>query len=238
MDKRNSENFIMLPTVDFCFKELMQNPKVRQGFIAAIMGKDPKTIRKTTLIPNATKKESKDAKLGILDVMVEMEDGSKVNMELHILELKKLPPGDQNEEGVIRWMRFFVGKNRKEFEDMAKTDEYIEEAYDELKKLSMDEQKRMEYEARQKAIRDYNSQMKSAREYGLKLGREEGIEQGREQGIKQGIEQGKAQGERSALQKLIRKKKKKGMSLAMIAELLEMDPKEVVELDKEAPEEE
>ena len=254
MDKRNSENFIMLPTVDFCFKELMQNPKVRQGFIAAIMGKDPKTIRKTTLIPNATKKESKDAKLGILDVMVEMEDGSKVNMEMHILELKKLPPGDQNEEGVIRWMRFFVGKNRKEFEDMAKTDEYIEEAYDELKKLSMDEQKRMEYEARQKAIRDYNSQMKSAREYGLKLGREEGIEQGREQGIKQGMEQGreqgikqgikqgiqqgKAQGERSALQKLIRKKKKKGMSLAMIAELLEMDPKEVVELDKEAPEEE
>ncbi|HJD03268.1 MAG TPA: PD-(D/E)XK nuclease family transposase [Candidatus Mediterraneibacter caccogallinarum] len=234
MDKRNSENFIMLPTVDFCFKELMQNPKVRQGFIAAIMGKDPKTIRKTTLIPNATKKESKDAKLGILDVMVEMEDGSKVNMELHILELKKLPPGDQNEEGVIRWMRFFVGKNRKEFEDMAKTDEYIEEAYDELKKLSMDEQKRMEYEARQKAIRDYNSQMKSAREYGLKLGREEGIEQGREQGIKQGM----AQGERSALQKLIRKKKKKGMSLAMIAELLEMDPKEVAELDKEAPEEE
>lgn len=71
---------------------------------------------------------------------------------------------------------------------MAKTDEYIEEAYDELKKLSMDEQKRLEYEARQKAIRDYNSQMKSAREYGLKKGMEEGIEQGIEQGIKQGIE--------------------------------------------------
>ena len=74
----------MLPTVDFCFKELMQNPKVRQGFIAAIMGKDPKAIRKTTLIPNATKKESKDAKLGILDVMVELEDGSKVNMEMQV----------------------------------------------------------------------------------------------------------------------------------------------------------
>lgn len=108
---------------------------------------------------------------------------------------------------------------------MAKTDEYIEEAYDELKKLSMDEQKRLEYEARQKAIRDYNSQMKSAREYGLKKGMEEGIEQG--------IEQGKAQGERSVLQKLIRKKKEKGMSLAMIAELLEMTLKEVEELDNE-----
>lgn len=113
---------------------------------------------------------------------------------------------------------------------MAKTDEYIEEAYDELKKLSMDEQKRLEYEARQKAIRDYNSQMKSAREYGLKKGMEEGIEQG----IKQGIEQG----ERSVLQKLIRKKKEKGMSLAMIAELLEMTLKEVEELDNEILEEE
>ena len=89
----------------------------------------------------------------------------------------------------------------------------------------MDEQKRLEYEARQKAIRDYNSQMKSAREYGLKKGMEEGIEQG--------IEQGKAQGERSVLQKLIRKKKEKGMSLAMIAELLEMTLKEVEELDNE-----
>ena len=75
MDKRNSENFIMLPTVDFCFKELMRNPKVRQGFIAAIMGHDPKAIRTTTLIPNATKKESKDAQLRLHDVMVEMEEG-------------------------------------------------------------------------------------------------------------------------------------------------------------------
>ena len=108
-----------------------------------------------------------------------METGEQYTdlMELHILELKKLPPGDQNEEESSAGCAFFGGKNRKEFEDMAKTDEYIEEAYDELKKLSMDEQKRLEYEARQKAIRDYNSQMKSAREYGLKKGMEEGIEQ-------------------------------------------------------------
>lgn len=40
-------------------------------------------------------------------------------------------------------MRFLGGKNRKEFEEMAERDEYIEEAYDELKKLSLDEQKRL-----------------------------------------------------------------------------------------------
>ena len=34
-ETQNREDFIMLPTVDFCFKELMQNAKVRQGMIAA-----------------------------------------------------------------------------------------------------------------------------------------------------------------------------------------------------------
>lgn len=54
----------------------------------------------------------------------------------------------------IRWMRFLRGKIRKGFEEMAGKDEYIEEAYNELKKLSLDEQKRMEYEVRQKARRE------------------------------------------------------------------------------------
>lgn len=35
---------------------------------------------------------------------------------------------------------------------MAKKDEYIEAAYDELKKLSLDEQKRLEYELREKGM--------------------------------------------------------------------------------------
>lgn len=48
-------------------------------------------------------------------------------------------------------MRFLRGKSRKEFEEMAKKDEHIEEAYNELKKLSLDEQKRLEYELRQKS---------------------------------------------------------------------------------------
>ena len=33
----NQDSFIMHPTVDFCFKELMENAKVRQGLIAAIL---------------------------------------------------------------------------------------------------------------------------------------------------------------------------------------------------------
>ncbi len=42
----NQDNFIMLPTNDFCFKELMQNPKVRKGFIAGVLGKIQKKFEK------------------------------------------------------------------------------------------------------------------------------------------------------------------------------------------------
>ena len=82
------------------------------------------------------------------------------------------------EDDIINWMRFLGGKTRREFEAMAKKDKYIDEAYKELEKLSADEQAKLEYEAREKAIRDYNSQMNSA----LKRGMEEGFSQGEKQG--------------------------------------------------------
>ena len=109
---------------------------------------------------------------------------------------------DQNEEGVIHRMRFLSGKTRKEFEDMAKKDEYIEEAYNELKRLSLDEQKRLEYESRERALHDYNTQMNSA----------------------------ERRGKRAALKELIRKKLDKGMSPEDIAEFLELDTSVILEL--------
>ena len=291
----NNDNFIMLPTVDFCFKELMKNPKVRKGFVAAILGKSPETVRRTTVIETELRKESEDDKLGILDVLVELEDGVKMNMEmqvpyfeywanrvlfyvskiytgqiqkgddydklqkcihvsildfihfpqdqrcyrkitlcdvetgeqytdlmeLHVLELKKLPPEDQNEDGVIRWMRFLGGKSRKEFEDMAEKDEYIKEAYEDLKKLSLDEQKRLEYEVRQRAIRDHNSQMKSAERRGIEIGEE--------RGEKRGIEIGT----QSTLKRLVKANVESGKSLEEIAEFLGLDLSEVEKMSKE-----
>ena len=74
---------------------------------------------------------------------------------------------------------------------MAKTDEYIEEAYKELEKLSADEQAKLEYEAREKAIRDHNSQMSSALRRGMQRGIEKGMQQGLQEGRKQGIQQGR-----------------------------------------------
>ena len=103
-------------------------------------------------------------------------------MEMHILELSKLPPEEKNETSLLQWMRFLGGKTRKDFEKMAKKNSELEEAYEVLDKLSADEKKRIEYEARQKAIRDHKTQMKSAEKRGIEAGRMSGRAEGRAEG--------------------------------------------------------
>lgn len=253
--RRETEEFIMSQTVDICFKELMQNPKVRKGMVAAILGKDPDEIESTVLMPTILQQEYADDKLGILDARVKLVDGEQIDVEMqnaffafwpnrvlfylgkmytsqlkegegyenlkqcvhvsilnfihfpddnicfraisfceegtgkiytdkmkiYVLELPKLPPEQKNEKDIIRWMRFLRAKSRKEFEKMAERDEYIQEAYEALKRMSADEKKRLEYEAREKAIRDYNTQMYSAEkrgiEAGMKIGEKRMLEQ-------------------------------------------------------------
>ena len=58
---------------------------------------------------------------------------------------------------------------------LAKTDDSLEKAYEKLVNISADKEKRLEYEERQKALRDYNSQMKSNWKTGHKIGRAEGV---------------------------------------------------------------
>ena len=254
----NQNNFIMLPTNDFCFKELMQNPKVRKGFIAGILQKKPEQIRETILLPTETRRDYADDKLSVLDVLVLLEDGTQMDLEmqveyfafwdkrvlfylakmytgqlqkgegydklkkcihvgvldfilfpeseecyhkinlcnvktgrvysdlfeLHMLELPKLPKvlarmkrGEAiSDESIIQWMEFFSGKTQEDFKTMAKQNEYMEEAVNTLFELSADEKKRLEYEAREKAIRDYNTQMQSAEQRGMERGKELGME--------------------------------------------------------------
>ena len=58
---------------------------------------------------------------------------------------------------------------------MAEQDQYIGEAYETLKKLSADETKRLEYEARQKALRDKHA----IEDYGYNRGKKAGEEIGK-----------------------------------------------------------
>ena len=267
--------FIMLPTVDFCFKELMQNPKVRKGFISALLDLPPDEVEDTVLLPTLLPRDSADDKLGIMDVRVLLKDGTQMNMEmqvkyfeywderalfylskmfdsqirkgesyeklqkcihvsildfihfpndnkcyrrihfrddqtsqlysdkmeLQILELKKLPPEVKTGEDVLAWMKFFSSKSKEEFQNMAKTNEYLDEAYNTLLNLSADEKKRLEYEAREKALKDYNTQISSAEKRGLKTGEEIGRKAGEEIGRKAGEEIGRKAGEEIGIRK-------------------------------------
>ena len=85
---------------------------------------------------------------------------------------------------------------------MSETNKYLGEAYETLEKLSADERKRLEYEAREKALHDYNTikqyYTKAGLEKGIEIGRGEGIEIGRGEGIEigrgQGFQEGQEQG--------------------------------------------
>ncbi len=104
---------------------------------------------------------------------------------------------------------------------MAEKDEYIKEAYEDLKKLSSDEQKRLEYEVRQRAIRDHNSQMKSAERRGEK------------RGIEIGEELGEKRGRQAVLKEVASKLAGRNMSPEEIAEFLELDLSEVQRMSEE-----
>lgn len=111
-------------------------------------------------------------------------------LEIHILELPKLSGHEYPETELLKWARFFNAERKEEFEMAAGTSPYIERACERLAILSADEQKRLEYEAREKAIRDHQYLMKTNLNLGLKKGEELGIKKGEELGLKKGLEQG------------------------------------------------
>ena len=258
MKKATKDQFLMSPTVDYCFKELLAYPEIRKGFVAAILNKNPEDIAETKLMPTILSKDTEDGKYGILDVRVRMKSGAQMDLEMqvtpfkfwnnrvifylgkmyteqikegrryedlkpcihvsilnfnlfpeddvcfreiafcdlttrqkytdlleiYVVELKKLPPEQKEEPLIIKWMRFLSAESKEDFEKMAGEDIYINEAYEVLQKLSADERKRLEYEARQKAILDYNSQMSSAKEEGIQIGEKRGEARGEIRGIK------------------------------------------------------
>ena len=110
--------------------------------------------------------------------------------EIHVLELSKLEKYDYPETELLKWARFFNATDKEELEMAAEGNEYTQKAYERLVELSAAEEKRMEYEARQKALRDYQHMMNSGWRQGYGKGKEAGVEAGREEGRKEGVEEG------------------------------------------------
>ena len=92
-------------------------------------------------------------------------------MEFHVLELPKLPEKlIDGSSDILLWAKFINAERKEEFDMLAEKNPYIGSAYQHLQLISQDKQKRLEYEARAKAVRDYNQGMLEAREQGIKQG--------------------------------------------------------------------
>ena len=101
-------------------------------------------------------------------------------LEIHFLELRKLREHAVGlEKKLVRWMLFLAARTRERMEELAKEDPMMQKALTTLEFLSQDEQTRMLYEARQKALHDYASAIGEAEDKGRAEGREEGREEGR-----------------------------------------------------------
>ena len=81
--------------------------------------------------------------------------------EIHIVELPKLAEHEYPETALLKWAKFLNAEKKEEFEMAAKTGPHIRKAYEQLLHMSEDGNKRLIYEARQKAIYDYNTQVYS-----------------------------------------------------------------------------
>ena len=257
--KRNDDNFLMKPKIDFAFKEIMTDEKARIGFLSAVLKLKPEEIKETYILNPYLDKVHEEDKLGILDVRIlmnndteidteiqlsemriwtnralfyaakmftdQIEQGQKYDvlkkcvsisildfdlfkdqkefyssfhiredtrnflytekMEFHVIELPKLPEElKENSSDVELWAKFINAEREEEFDMLAKQNPYIESAYKKLQIISQDKEKRLEYEAREKAIRDYNQSMYEAEQRGIEAGIEIGEQRGIETGIK------------------------------------------------------
>lgn len=267
------------PKVDFCFKELMEDEYIRRGFISAVLGMEPESVKNSILINTHLGKEQKNDKLGIVDILVQLTDRTEIDMEAQIIKEEKWPertifylakrftrqlkeaqpykklnkcvhvgildfklyPDDKryfsdfclrdNEgmrkysdklefyvlelpkiKGMIddgseiwQWGLFFNGEE-EDIIMLSERNAYIAKAYEKLQKISADDQKYLEYEAREKALRDYISYTEDALEEGMRRGIEKGIEKGIEVLILDNLE--RHQPEEQIIDKLV-----KGFSL-------------------------
>lgn len=81
---QSREAFIMKPKVDFCFKELMEDPQVRRGFISAVLEIKPEEITETSLLPTHLRLGYPQEKLGILDVRILVNRKQQMNMVIQL----------------------------------------------------------------------------------------------------------------------------------------------------------
>jgi len=128
------------------------------------------------------------------------------HLKIHFIELPKLKlTKDRSFSDRLNMWCYYLGmEGYLEEEDMItllKDDDLFKRAHQEYTHFTMDDEKLIEAEAREKFIRDYNNRMAEAEDIGMEKGLKQGIAQGIEQGIEQGMEKAKIQMAKALLAK-------------------------------------
>jgi predicted transposase/invertase (TIGR01784 family) len=130
-------------------------------------------------------------------------------VEIHSLELRKLPESTDGTD-LYNWARFIAANSEEDMTMLAESSPQLSRAVVRYRELTADERAREIYEYREKARRDYNSEIKWAKE----------------QGIQQGIHQGENIKALSIAQNALLK----GMPIADIADITGLTFKEIEDL--------
>ena len=142
-----------------------------------------------------------------------------------MIELSKLKStkGKARKQELYRWAKLISASTWEEVREESEGNHYMEKVRDEMIKMSRDESERYLYLREQMAIRDKESQLRSAENRGRREGREEG----------------RKQGEVLKLITMVKKKIENGDSVAKIADDLLEDAdviEKIYDIVKENPE--
>ena len=142
-----------------------------------------------------------------------------------MIELSKLKStkGKARKQELYRWAKLISASTWEEVREESEGNHYMEKVRDEMIKMSRDESERYLYLREQMAIRDKESQLRSAENCGRREGREEG----------------RQQGEILKLITMVKKKIENGDSVAKIADDLLEDAdviEKIYDIVKENPE--
>ena len=145
-------------------------------------------------------------------------------VEIHTLELPKLAKYEYPETELLKWRQFINAETKEEFEMAAEKSEYIKKAYEDLNRISADEEKRLEYEARERAIRDHQyfstvykeTGLREGRKEGLKIGRQEGRQEGLQEGRQEGLQEGRQEGRQEGIQVVVELLREMGMEKEIV----------------------
>ena len=101
-------------------------------------------------------------------------------LEIHFIQLTKFMKEARKEEDkeLWNWLTFICNKNEEEVREIMEENEEIKKANEQLEYLTGDEAVRRMAFLREKAERDYVTNMSGAREEGIEEGKKEGIKEG------------------------------------------------------------